>query len=466
MDDPERIVLHTKTINYTSRNIAEASIAFKINLIERGVTESSIIGLRTTNYYYSIISILAISLVGCRWALVTETSFKQEHFAFTHYLDFGDRGATAGLNIIHVNESWFAPIKASTYRNHVVKRAHDGWMIAQSSGTTGDFKFMEITNSIIVSRIKYATPFADIENPKSLILFRSLTIVWVLYTLSTLNRSGIIVESQLEKDIIYRNVNFITGSPLHIYQLIQSLSNNIHIEATVSVVGAPVSGKLIQLLHKRFKTITQRYGTTETGIIAHGEILPNQTNSGRIGSIIDGVKIEFVTPELIQNQKSDKWGLIKIQSPWSIHSYLQANNKNPQEQRWFTPGDIAYLDCDGSLIIAGRISEIINVAGTKINTLRIESALEMVEGVHKVAVFSDHDASLIDHLSVAVVPVHMDNFDAVCESIIKRLGNIYRGQLGKIQIYCVPTLPITETGKIARGKLAEYVYKNNVRLIK
>jgi hypothetical protein len=103
MEDPDDAVIITPERQMSANELVEAILSMAWRLKQSGVDQESIIGLRTRYLFLALPSILAISLLGCRWidcssVLPTEesiqTRLKHSGLKLSHRLEFGDLNYT------------------------------------------------------------------------------------------------------------------------------------------------------------------------------------------------------------------------------------------------------------------------------------------------------------------------------------------------------------------------------------
>jgi len=120
----------------------------------------------------------------------------------------------------------------------------------------------------------------------------------------------------------------------------------------------------------------------------------------------------------------------------------------------YTAGDVATVDADGYIAMLGRADDVINIAGHRIGTADIESALVGHAGVAEAAAIGIPDALKGEGIKAFVVLVSGHEWsDALRDELIARV----RHELGPIAtpnaIECVVGLPKTRSGKIVRRLL-------------
>ncbi len=157
--------------------------------------------------------------------------------------------------------------------------------------------------------------------------------------------------------------------------------------------------------------------------------------------------------------ESGKVGNLVILSPFSP-GLLRDVYKNPDkylETYWSKYGkevyftsDGAYRDENGLIRIIGRVDDVIKVAGHRVSTGELEAAVNDHKEISECAV-----VGIPDHIK-GEVPVVFAVYlgGRVAEDIKKEIVNAIRKEIGPIslpkEIYLVPDLPKTRSGKIMR----------------
>lgn len=180
---------------------------------------------------------------------------------------------------------------------------------------------------------------------------------------------------------------------------------------------------------------------------------------------LPGIFAEIVDEE--GNKKGvNEDGLLCITKPWPsmlrgiwgdekrfLESYFSQVKKNGKSV--YFSGDGAFYDENGYITITGRTDDVINVAGHRIGTAEIESALAKHESVAESAVVSAIDPIKGEALFAFVVL----NPESSCDlggavGTLKELNTILKAEIGPIakieKILYTPGLPKTRSGKIMR----------------
>ncbi len=164
-------------------------------------------------------------------------------------------------------------------------------------------------------------------------------------------------------------------------------------------------------------------------------------------------------------------GNILIRNPWPgafqtiwgdhdrfVETYYARYNKDPKSKDWrdwpYLTGDAAVLADDGYYRILGRVDDVINVAGHRLGTKELESAVMVVKEVAESAVvpLRDDIKGRVPDMYISLQPnvkASKKIEAAVVRSIEESIGKIARPK----HVWIVPDMPKTRSGKIMRRVL-------------
>lgn len=167
-----------------------------------------------------------------------------------------------------------------------------------------------------------------------------------------------------------------------------------------------------------------------------------------------------------------KAGNLCIRNPWPglsmgiwgdpdrfVQTYYLRYNKDPKSTDWrdwpYFTGDAATQAADGYFRILGRVDDVINVAGHRLGTKEIESAVLKVPEVAEAAVVpkADEIKGHVPEVFVSLKPgieASPEIERKIVASIEENIGKIARPRA----VHIVPDLPKTRSGKIMRRVLA------------
>ncbi|MCZ6458028.1 MAG: AMP-binding protein, partial [Gammaproteobacteria bacterium] len=141
----------------------------------------------------------------------------------------------------------------------------------------------------------------------------------------------------------------------------------------------------------------------------------------------------------------------QIRTVWGDHQRAIDTYYSTYSGYYFT-GDGARRDADGYYWITGRVDDVMNVAGHRIGTAEVESALVLHEAVAEAAVVGYPHAIKGEGIYAYVTLMAGNNEDP--EQLQSELINLVREQIGPFakpeHIQWAPGLPKTRSGKIMR----------------
>ncbi len=236
----------------------------------------------------------------------------------------------------------------------------------------------------------------------------------------------------------------------------------------LGTVGEPINPKAWLWFHEKIgKTrcpIVDTWWQTETGAIMIAP-LPGaiSTKPGCATRPFFGI-----VPDIVDRQGhslgDNEGGLLVIRQPWpsmlrTIHGdherFLDQYCKVIPGEVYFT-GDGARRDSDGDYWILGRVDDVLNVAGHRLSTMEIESALVSHPSVAEAAVVGKPD-EVRGEAICCFVTLKGDAIPG--EELLKELKIHVVDQIGALarpeEIRFVQALPKTRSGKIMRRLLRD-----------
>jgi acetyl-CoA synthetase len=118
-------------------------------------------------------------------------------------------------------------------------------------------------------------------------------------------------------------------------------------------------------------------------------------------------------------------------------------------------GDYAIKDKDGYFWLLGRADEVLNIAGHRVGTAEVESAVVLHPAVAESAAIGVYDE--IKGENLIIFAILKEGYDTTCELLKRQVIEHVRTQIGAFvtpkEIYFVQKLPKTRSGKIMRRVL-------------
>ena len=173
---------------------------------------------------------------------------------------------------------------------------------------------------------------------------------------------------------------------------------------------------------------------------------------GRVGRALPGAELDIVDREGQPITEPDKGGLLVIKKPFPHFYRTVFGDPGRQARDWNTipgvylTGDVALRDADGYYMVVGRADDVLNVAGHRIGSAEVESALVSHAAVAEAAVIGKPD-ELRGEIIKGFVTLR----------VVNALKLHVREELGPIAVPAeldfMPSLPKTRSGKIMRRLL-------------
>ncbi len=246
----------------------------------------------------------------------------------------------------------------------------------------------------------------------------------------------------------------------------------------MTTVGEPIEPEVWRWYHevvgKGEAAIVDTWWQTETGGFLCSTMPALQPmKPGSAGPAVPGIHPIIYDEDNNEIEPgSSVAGNICIQNPWPgafqtiwgdreryVSTYYAKYCKDPQSKDWrdwpYFTGDAAVNAPDGYYRILGRVDDVINVAGHRLGTKEIESACLNVVEIAEAAVVpvADEIRGRVPDVYVSLKPGYTPSKEVeakVVEEISTRIGKIARPK----NVYIVPDMPKTRSGKIMRRVLA------------
>ncbi len=206
--------------------------------------------------------------------------------------------------------------------------------------------------------------------------------------------------------------------------------------------GAPLPLAVARKFRQKFnQPIHSFYGSSECGGICYDRDA-SLLEQGFVGQPMHGVDLELLEPDAPAT-------LVRVRSAAAGDGYFPEPDEEKLGQGKFIPDDLLSVSGDG-LRIVGRVSDIINVAGKKVNPAEVEAELLRFSGVRAAVVFGRDSILRNEEVAACVVAGERVLESDLLEYCRARLSG---WQVPK-RIFFVEEIPVNERGKVNRRELA------------
>lgn len=205
--------------------------------------------------------------------------------------------------------------------------------------------------------------------------------------------------------------------------------------------GAPLTRQAAAMFSEKFGVkIHTFYGSSECGGIAYDAAEERVYEDGFVGTPMQGVEIEH---------HAEEGGAIRVLSAAVGDGYFPQEDRATLGEGRFAPADLVERRPRGMYVV-GRTSEVINVAGRKLNPHEVEARLAEFPGVKQAVVFGVQ-SPLRGEEPVACIAGE----DLAREAILRFCQEKLSPWQVPRDVWVVDEIPCNERGKINRRSLAE-----------
>jgi long-chain acyl-CoA synthetase len=209
--------------------------------------------------------------------------------------------------------------------------------------------------------------------------------------------------------------------------------------------GAPLPIATAKKFRDKFALpIHSFYGASECGGICYDREAKNEIE-GFVGSPMKDVDLEMIEPGAETSQ-------VRVRSAAVGGGYFPDVDQEKLGNGVFVPDDLLARHGSGFKIV-GRISDVINVAGKKVNPAEIEERLLHFPGVRQAVAFGRPVGAGLRNEEVAACVVA--NVDLGENELMEFCRTALSGWQVPKRIFIVDSIPTNERGKIIRRELAK-----------
>ena len=339
--------------------------------------------------------------------------------------------------------------------------------LASTSGTTGRIKYISISaedlDDLAVRKSSY--DLAGLDHVLSMYPFGS----GQTYGLALKNLlagktyySCFFTDHRLAKMLRTYPIRTLIGSPAQIAAFLDvqtQTGTQLPILKTIIMGGSPPSQPLINRIKAQLDCqIYNAYGSSEAGNISIEEITSHADGLHYAGTIMHSDVTLQIVDENDAPVPAGEVGIVRYRRPEMATSYY----KNPAaateffKDGFFYPGDLGYLDSEGRLVLQGRINEVINLGGVKMNPEVIDKLALAQLGVVDCATFVIPGPTGVEQLALALVT----DSDFIPEHFEKAMAK--KSPFPIAAVLTMSSIARNENGKIMRTVLTQQ-YLSQIR---
>ncbi len=197
--------------------------------------------------------------------------------------------------------------------------------------------------------------------------------------------------------------------------------------------------------------IHQGYGLTEASPVVTSTLCSKELQPGSVGAALPGIEIRLVD-ETGRPPEGEDPGEIQIRGANLFSGYWPDGAQGPDDDGWWSTGDVGFLDATGDLFLVDRLKELVIVSGFNVYPVEVEDVIREVPGVTEAAVIGVEDPETGEAVVAYVVAPGADAgalAAAVRSHCEQRLARFK--QPSRVEV--VSELPVGVTGKVQKGRL-------------
>ncbi len=338
-------------------------------------------------------------------------------------------------------------------------------IIFLTSGSTGVFKAIAISESHLLANIDAAIAGQSLSDQDVVLLNLSLchsgglciqTLPAILAGAYVTLGKGFTPKGLAEAFAVDQKPTVTLTVPSQLRMLKMSLAWDKVMLDQMRLIGigsAPLMPTLAVASLDRGLKLMNIYGLTEAGPYAIAGWISGKSVQGAVnlGTATRGMEVRL--------EQRDH-GEILLRGPAVQASILEAKSGGGEIRRlsgpegWFRTGDYGFKQGD-SFYFNGRLSEIINVGGMKVDPVEVENVLMEMPGVAACAVVSREHSLLGESLVACIEPAPQTTLSR--QSVLKHcLLTLSRYKVPR-EIKIFDKLPRSAIGKILKGELRKIV---------
>lgn len=428
-------------------------------LAARGVGAGDRVALADRTSVPATATVLACARLGAAAAPMSGASTASEIATLARAAGCGTVGVAASDVAARMTEALGTPAltaedltRAAARARYVETRPDDLAAVLFTSGTTGVPKPIPLTHEVLTRRVRsFAAPVDTSAEPSVAIVcvpFHHVAgLIGILVGLA--GGSSAVLQPRFDAGEWLRLVEkhrvqraFLVPTMLHRLLDHRALASTDLSSLQMVTYGAAPAGRalieraIVALPHVAFINV---FGQTET-LGAVTVLGPDDHAAGRAGSVgrpMPGVDIRIVDPSTGEDVPNGDAGEFWVRSPHAT------------SEGWVRSGDLVRRDADGYLYAVGRLSDVINRGGEKIDPAEVEAVLGSHPAIEAVAVCGVPDTEMGERVGAVVVARGSADAAALKAWCGERLAPYKVPE----SFAFVDEIPLTEIGKVSRREL-------------
>lgn len=444
--------------------------AVRVQLDRLGVSAGQGIGVRARNGRAFVIG--ALAALGCGAVIMPihhqmksdELAEMQAQAPLCAILDDGSGTAQPGKTVVLENPggNGLRFTRLDNSQPPLAPGIADAAFVRFTSGTTGAAKGVVLTHHDVLERTRAANTGLGLTHDDKILWVLPMayhfyvSIILYLEIGATIIVSADYLAGSLLETAAKHQATFLYITPMHVRMMNSDLSGHAlppSLQRVMSVSAKLHPQSALDFLAKYHVPVSQGYGIIEVGLPIQN-IAEAVEHPEAIGRPVDGFEAKIVD-DAMQPLPDGQTGQLALRGPGMFSGYLNPPRSRAQvlHDGWFLTGDLAHRDSGGRIVLDGRTTSVIHVAGHKVFPEEVAAVLDHHPAVLRSRVSARPHPQMGEavHADVQLRPGHagikVEELIAYCR---KRLSS----QKVPATLEIVREISTTSSGKVRHGQVA------------
>jgi acyl-coenzyme A synthetase/AMP-(fatty) acid ligase len=420
--------------------------SFALRMQSEGIDRKAVVAVKSTDMIASVAVMFASAAIGSGFVVWEDRLLSDGVVRPTHVLRSPDVAAPDQIASTLMDPSWsplnFPVPKDAASHFPGYDKAETPWWYLHTSGTTGSPKYLALSQRMALDRSRAVSGDFQAGETRFTSLFPCTARPFFVRAMAALTLGSTIVDTIDPAFMQAQKVTLVCGSPRQSKLWLDSgkLSSRLLL---LQISGARFSQELAAEMLGAFQKVEDVYGSSETNkTYVNAQTLDEGLVVTRGCAQDSTIQIRHPDGSLCG---SDEVGEVFVRNGYMIAGYIDAPDatKRAFHDGWFRPGDMGHWDTNGVLCIDGRVDELINLDGLKIDPVAVDEALR-VPGVRLAACFRDPDGA--PRLLAFVELETSQDPEPLVRAAMARCSKLLSPSRTPALIYVVPQIPVTHDG--------------------
>jgi len=464
---PERTAMIDAGGSLDYRSLWREVEALRAQLDRLGVCEGQGVGVRARNGRAFVIG--ALAALGCGAVIMpihhqmkpAELSDMLARAPLCVILDDGSNPAQAGKTIALENPggNGLRFTRLDCPQQPLAPGIKDAAFVRFTSGTTGKSKGVVLTHRDVLERTQAANSGLGLTCEDKILWVLPMAYHFYVSIILYLEAGATVV---VNADYLAENIldaaakhqaTFLYVTPMHVRMLTSESSGRAlppSLQRVMSV-SSRLEPQMARDFFARYRVpVAQGFGIIEVGLPIMN-IKEAAEHPEAIGRPVPGFEA-MIVDETMKPMADGETGQLALRGPGMFSGYLNPPRSREEVLRdgWFLTGDLAHRDDGGRIVLDGRTSSVIQVAGHKVFPEEIAGVLDQHPAVLRSRVFARPHPQMGEAVC-AEVQLRNGSSPAASEDILAFCRRQLSSHKVPTALEFVPEISMTSSGKVRHG---------------